>query len=76
MALRNAVTVQQARALRQRKIQFRQALVAADLSMAAWARREGVTPGHLSQVVDGNRPGFGLDAKIDQFIAKYLTKVA
>jgi hypothetical protein len=70
MAIRNDSTL--ARGARQRKKRFLHALIEADQSMSAWARAQGVTPGHVSQVLDGKRPGLELDTKIEQFIAKYL----
>lgn len=74
MAIRNGSTIP--RALRDRKTRFYQALVAADLSMSAWAAKQGLTPGHVSQVLSGKRPGFALDAKITAFIAKHLKDLA
>lgn len=75
MAIRNGSSLP--KALKERKTRFRQALVAAGLSMAGWARTHGdCTPGHLSQVLDGKRPGFALDDKIAAFTAKHLRSVA
>lgn len=74
MGIRNNVTLP--KAVRLRKTRFYQALVPAGLSMSAWARSQKVTPGHLSQVLNGARDGFALDAKIDAFIAKHLKDLA
>lgn len=74
MMLRN--TARLPRAVKERKTRFYQALVAAGVSMSAWARAENVTPGHVSQVLNGKRPGFGLDEKIEAFIAKHTARVA
>lgn len=56
-----------------RKARFRAALGLARMPSAAeWARQHGVTPGHLSQVLDGKRESQKLTGKIEAFIAKYL----
>lgn len=51
-----------------RKNRFRKALIDAGLSAAAWARQEGVTPAHLSQVLDGKRESQRLVDRIDAFV--------
>lgn len=56
-----------------RKARFRAALGLARYdSAAAWAREQGLTPGHLSQVLDGKRESRKLTAQIESFIAKHL----
>lgn len=60
-----------------RKARFRAALGLARVpSAAAWARENDVTPGHLSQVLDGKRESLKLVARIDAFIAKHLPEQA
>jgi hypothetical protein len=59
-----------------RKARFRAALALAGLTARQWADREGITAGHLSQVLDGKRESAALCGKVDAFTAKYLTKVA
>lgn len=59
-----------------RKQLFRAALALADLTMAEWAEREGITPSYLSQVVLEHLSSDRLNAKIDAFIAEQFSKHA
>lgn len=60
----------------QAKSRFRAALILAGLTMEQWAERNGITLGHLSQVLDGKRESRSLMEKVDTFAAKQLTVAA
>lgn len=64
------------KAERQRKArvarEFRAALRLAQLTAEAWAVSEGVTAGHLSQVLSGKRESRALTEKIEAFTKKHL----
>jgi transcriptional regulator with XRE-family HTH domain len=51
-----------------RKTRFRKALAASQLSQAAFARLNKLSPAHLSLVLNGKRESETLTAKIDAFI--------
>lgn len=55
-----------------RKSRFRAALALAGLTAAAWAEQNGVTAGHLSQVLAGKHTSRALNEKIDAFTKKYM----
>ena len=55
-----------------RKSRFRAALALAHLQAQEWAKAQGVTPGHLSQVLDGKHESATLTQKIDAFIDQQL----
>lgn len=57
-----------------RKQLFRAALAIADLTAAQWAKREGITPVHLSFVLGEKRESRSLIEKVDAFIAEHLEK--
>lgn len=54
-----------------RKRRFRVALIHAGMTMEAWAAREGVTLGHVSHVLSGERKSRPLVDRIDAFSDKY-----
>lgn len=54
-----------------RRARFRDALTAAGLSQAQWARVTDITPAHLSMVLSGERDSAVLWEKIEAFTAKY-----
>lgn len=56
-----------------RKARFMAALRIAGLTQTEWARENGVTQGHLSQVLSG-RESRKLTEKIDAFAAKQLER--
>lgn len=51
---------------------FKAALAMAGMSMTEWAKKEGITPGHVSQVLSGDRDSAVLMEKIEAFTAKQL----
>lgn len=51
-----------------RKAAFRSALVLAGMTQGEWATTEGVSLGHLSEVLHEKRASVPLTAKIDAFI--------
>lgn len=55
-----------------RKARFLAALRLAEMTMAEWASSEGVTTGHLSQVLDGKRISNTLMDKVDRFATERL----
>ncbi len=55
---------------------FRSALVLAGTTAEAWANEQGVTAGHLSQVLSGKRESAALMAKVEAFTEKHLAKAA
>ena len=59
-----------------RKSAFRAALALAGLNQREWAEQEGVTAGHLSLVLKGERESQRLTDRIDLFIAKHLPQSA
>ena len=59
-----------------RKALFRAALAGVELTAAQWAEREGITPEHLSLVLNGKRESRSLDEKIDGFIRVRLNEHA
>lgn len=60
------------RAKTSRKALFRASLAIAGLTAEQWAEREGVTAGHLSQVLSAKRESQTLTEKLDAFIAKHM----
>lgn len=62
----------QSRRKMSRQARFRAALALARITAEAWATEQGVTGGHLSKVVNGERESASLLAKVDAFIAKQL----
>lgn len=59
-----------------RKARFRAALALEGLTMEQWAENNGVTAGHLSQVLAGKRLSDSLIEKVEAFTAKHLTVAA
>lgn len=59
-----------------RKSAFRAALALARMTQVDFARAHGVTPGHLSLVVNGERESARLTAIVDAFIAEHLPSMA
>ena len=59
-----------------RKSQFRAALALAEQTASDWCAEQGITTGHLYQVLSGSRESVSLTEKVDAFIAEYLTRVA
>lgn len=59
---------------RSRKALFRAALAIAELTMEQWATGEGVTAGHVSNVLAGKRESQTLTDKIDAFTREHLRK--
>jgi hypothetical protein len=57
-----------------RKQLFRAALAIASLTAEQWAEKEGVTAGHVSQVLSGKRESKALTDKIDGFVRQHLDK--
>lgn len=57
-----------------RKQLFRAALAIASLTAEQWADNEGVTAGHVSQVLSGKRDSRALTEKIDAFTREHLNK--
>lgn len=57
-----------------RKPLFRAALAIAGLTAEQWAAMEGVTAGHVSQVLSGKRESRTLTDKIDAFVRTHLEK--
>lgn len=58
-----------------RKARFLAALRIAGMTMTEWAEQEGVTQGHVSNVLAG-RESKSLDEKIAAFTEKHLRNVA
>lgn len=65
-------TATEQRVIDRRKTRFLRALEAAGQSQNAWAKERGVSKGHLSLVLSGDRPSASLTDKIDAFIAEHL----
>lgn len=59
-----------------RKKRFRAALALAGTTAEAWAIENGVTAGHLSQVLSGKRDSRSLLEKVDAFTRKHVRSVA
>jgi transcriptional regulator with XRE-family HTH domain len=59
-----------------RKARFMAALRIAGMTQTEWAEENGVTQGHLSQVLSGIRESQSLSEKIDAFAAKHLAAAA
>ena len=59
-----------------RKDRFRSALREARMTAETFAAVHGITSGHLSRVLSGERDSRVLTTKIDAFIKKYLRAVA
>lgn len=55
-----------------RRKRFKGALALAGLTMGQWAEQEGVTYGHLYQVLSGKRESMSLLARVDAFSASLL----
>lgn len=73
---RNHVTDTMPRAKSNRKALFRASLVLAGMTAEQWAKQEGVTPGHLSQVLSEKRESRSLTEKIDAFVEKHRRRLA
>lgn len=56
---------------RKRRRRFRAALAACEMTETAWAKSNGISQGHLSQVLSGKRESPPLEAKIEQFALEY-----
>jgi predicted transcriptional regulator len=61
-------------AVTRRKARFLRALAVTGQSQAAWADEVGVSPAHLSFVLNGKRESGKLVGKIDAFIREHQTK--
>ncbi len=61
-------------AIERRKARFLRALATQRLTQAGFAAANGITKGHLSQVVNGKRESESLWSKIDAFAEKHLAK--
>jgi transcriptional regulator with XRE-family HTH domain len=59
-----------------RKRRFRAALGFAGMSMRDFAKAEGVSISHVSQVLSGKRESRTMDEKIAAFTEKHLRQVA
>lgn len=57
-----------------RNRQFRAALALAGITQQEWAAQQGLTPGHVSRVLSGERESSRLMDKIDDFIVLHLRK--
>jgi hypothetical protein len=55
-----------------RKALFKAALAVTEMTAEQFATDEGVTPEHLSYVLNGRRESRSLTEKIDAFIAKHM----
>lgn len=55
-----------------RKRLFRAALAVAEMTAEQFAEGEGVTSGHLSNVLNGKRESGSLTDKVDAFVAKHM----
>jgi hypothetical protein len=55
-----------------RKAQFKAALSLASMTLQEWCTTEGVSVGHVQQVLRGLRESGKVTAKVDAFIAKHL----
>lgn len=55
-----------------RKAHFEASLALARTTARDWAKEHGVTAGHLSKVLKGERESASLTEKIDGFIAEHL----
>lgn len=55
-----------------RKRLFKAALAVAEMTAEQFAEAEGVTSGHLSNVLNGKRESGSLTEKVDVFIAKHM----
>ena len=58
--------------MQERSRRFHAALKLAGLSIAKWASAEGVTRGHVYQVLSGTRESPPLIQKVEAFIAEHL----
>lgn len=56
-----------------RKQLFQASLALAGLTAAEWAEREGITPQHLSYVLNERRESKRLIEKVDAFAKKHLS---
>ena len=59
-----------------RKAQFKAALELADKTQKQWAAEQGISDGHLRQVLAGIRESASLVEKVDEFIRKQLMRAA
>jgi hypothetical protein len=59
-----------------RKARFQAALALAGMTAEQWAENEGVTGGHLSNVLNEKRESGSLTEKVDAFIAKHLPEMS
>lgn len=59
-----------------RRKRFKGALALAGLTMGQWAEQEGVSYGHLYQVLSGKRESGSLLARVDAFSARFLDQDA
>lgn len=55
-----------------RKAQFRAALALAGKTAETWAEENGITAGHLSQVLAGKRESRALMEKVEAFTRRYM----
>lgn len=58
----------------QRRKRFKKALALAELTMGQWCEREGLSSGHLYQVLSGRRESASLVERVDAFTAGYLDR--
>lgn len=63
-------------ALAKKRKQLRAALALAGLTQEQFARKQDVTPEHLSYVMNGHRESERLMQEVDAFVAKYLPESA
>lgn len=61
--------------LARKRKELRAALSLAGLTQKEWARKQGITPEHLSYVMNGHRESERLLQEVDAFIAKHLEKL-
>lgn len=57
-----------------RRKRFRKALALAELTMGGWCEREGISYGHLYQVISGRRESGSLLQRVDAFTAEHLDR--
>lgn len=69
------MAVKRSELARKRK-ELRAALALAGITQGTWAERLGVTPEHLSMVLNGHRESGRLLQEVDAFTAKHLRETA
>lgn len=57
-----------------RKRLFRAALAIAGMTAEQWGQKEGVTSGHLSMILAGKRTNEDIEARIEAFTTKHLSR--